>query len=287
MVVAKGLWWKRGSGLRFLTLICRGAGEGGDWKKSPSLSPSRIFRWMARARFGKFPIVQSPVPHLADFQLAQKCLDGDEPALAHFANTLRAPLVAFLLRGGASKDAAEEIVTTLQSDCTAGAPGKLPLLTQYEGMSALATWLNTTAFNRLLSLRRAEQRWQRLIPCSTDDERDGEAIGAIPESGGDESTEPPLLEILRTAVQSAFAASEPEDFVLLQLFHRDGLRLAEIAKMFRCSEATISRRVERAANALATAALARVKAIDPLIELTWEDFRELCRVASPSALGVD
>ncbi len=232
--------------------------------------------------------VDDPLPHLADFQLAQKCLDGDELALALLPKKFVASVVAFLIRSGATAGQAHEIVDSLWADCLAVPFDKPAALSRYNGSCALLTWLNTIAFNHLITQRRAAQRWNRLIPLSADDERTTEAVHRVAAvESPQKSSEPPLLEILRIAVQTAFANCRAEHFVLLQLVHHDGLRMAELAKMFRCSEATIRRNVALAAEEMQAATLAQVKVADPWIELTWEDFLELCRTASPSMLGME
>ena len=89
------------------------------------------------------------------------------------------------------------------------------------------------------------------------------------------------------AVKTAFRECDAEDFVLVQLAHANGVRGRELARMFSCSEAKISRDLERARHKLAVATMDGVRAQDPWLELQWEDFVELCRVVSPACFGVE
>ncbi len=194
--------------------------------------------------------------------------------------------MAYLVHRGAEAAEAEELVGQLWADCLVGEQGRPAALSRYQGSAALLTWLNSVVFNRLISRRRKAASWSKIVEAdgaAALSDESAQPAADTPEKGA----EPPLLEILRVAVQTAFGECPPEDFVMLQLVHRDGLRMAELAKIFNCSEATISRKIERAASELAAATLAHVKAADRWIELGWDDFLELCRTVSPSALGVE
>ena len=69
---------------------------------------------------------------------------------------------------------------------------------------------------------------------------------------------------MRGAVEAAFRECDPQDFVLVQLAHANGLLGRELARMFSCSEAKISRDLERAKSKIAAATMGCVRAQDPL-----------------------
>jgi DNA-directed RNA polymerase specialized sigma24 family protein len=96
----------------------------------------------------------------------------------------------------------------------------------------------------------------------------------------------PLLDLMRLAIERAFRDCPHDDFVMLQLAHSDQLKLSELARMFGCSQATISRQLDRASKNLSKATMANVRELDSWIELGWDDFAELCRSASPACFGV-
>jgi hypothetical protein len=92
---------------------------------------------------------------------------------------------------------------------------------------------------------------------------------------------------MRGAVETAFQKCDAEDFVLVQLAHANGLLGRELAVMYSCSEAKISRDLERARRSISAATLDYVREQDPWLELQWEDFLELCSVVSPACFGVE
>ncbi len=223
-------------------------------------------------------------------------MEGKTSALAYFQQAYQEPLLAFLQSSGALPHEAGEIVTELWSDCIASQPGGMPKLARYNGACALRTFLNTITLNTLLTRRRKEKRWENLLSADAADaetesdaaphaERD--APGAEAKAEGADPVEPPLLAIMREAIQAAFMACPAEDFVLLQLARMDGLHALELSKMFNRATGSISRDVQRAGQEIAEATLQYIKATDPWLELKWEDFLELCHTASPACFGLE
>ncbi len=226
--------------------------------------------------------------HPDDFHLAIECVEGKTSALTHLQATYRDPLVAFLQSSGALPHEAQEIVTELWSDCIAPRNGTVPKLARYNGTCALRTFLNTITLNTLLTQRRQAKRWSNVLA----DEETGEDLServpsAAARAEDSVSTEAPLLKIMREAIQAAFMACPPEDFVLLQLAHMDDLHLLELARMFNRPKSTISRDVHRAGEEIAAATLHYINVADPWLDLKWEDFIQLCGSASPACFGVD
>jgi RNA polymerase sigma-70 factor (ECF subfamily) len=223
--------------------------------------------------------------HPGDFQLAQNCLEGDESAIYELQNRYRPVTEAYLRRAGATEEEVGEVTGGIWSDCLAARPGSRPRLANYNGHAALHTWLRPLVLNRLMIARHRRTQWEKLHPGEEEAGVLGAAVPA-PRGAGD-SAEMPLLDLMREALQAAFMACPAEDFVLLQLAHADGLRGAELARMFGCSMPTISRHLERAGENVAAATLAYIRRADPWLELKWEDFVELCRVASPVCFGME
>jgi RNA polymerase sigma factor (sigma-70 family) len=185
-------------------------------------------------------------------------------------------------------------VDSLWADLLAPVGNRPPRLLHYDGSCALQTWLNTVALNELLTVKRTEKRRKRLIDPNFDsyDEKRESSAGepsaaphAEPESL--EFREAPLVKIMHVAVETAFLSCEPEDFVLLQLKHCDGLRGTELARMFGCNESMISRRLDEAQERIAAVTLEKVRETDEWLDLKWEDFVELCRTATPACFGLD
>lgn len=229
------------------------------------------------------------LPHPDDFHLAQECLEEKTSALAYLQKEYREPVIAFLQSAGALPHEAREIVAELWSDCITSQTDTLPKLARYNGNCALKTFLNTVALNTLLTRRRRETKRDAIFSPT-------EIVAGKPESDTSfsakdtapkEFVEVPLLNLMREAIETAFKECPAEDFVLLQLAHTDGLRVIELAQMFRCDAGTISRRLGRAEHGINTGTLACIKATDPWLELKWEDFIELCGAASPACFGLE
>ena len=273
--------------MRLLTLIWLGFGRGGaavGAAASPSFS--QLSRCRLALRLLTIRAVHDALPQPDDFHLAQECIEGKTSALAHLQETYREPLLAFLQGAGARPHEAGEIIAELWSDCVVSQTDTAPKLARYSGTCALKTFLNAITLNVLLHRRRREKRTAE--PFSDEQAVEGMDTGnsdapANPAKGVDES----LLELMREAVQAAFMACPAEDFVLLQLAHLDGLHVVELAKMFDCGIASISRNVAKAGQEIAGATIHYVKATDPWLELKWEDFIELCGSASPACFGVE
>jgi len=231
--------------------------------------------------------VRDVLPHSADFHLAQNCLEGHPGALELFLSGFRRPLLLFLSRSGAKEDEARELVDELWTECVTTQGEKPPKLQLYRGNCSLQTWLNTVALNKFITRKRHEERWARLCPARMgvdfDEEREGGEWSPL--EAWQERSEAPLLELMREALESAFLSCPPERFVLLQLAHCDGLKLHELKPLFGGSISRLSRELDRAAEEIAAATLAHIRANDPWLDLKWSDFRELCRHASPAFFG--
>ena len=223
--------------------------------------------------------------HQDDFHLAQGCLEGNEKALARLQADHSKKVIAFLLKAGALPHEAHEVADSLWGDLvTLGRDGR-PRLARYNGMCALQTWLNTVALNFLLTRKRTDRRRTDLFPSASYVETDGSATVAAPEPMIAETVEIPLLTLMRDAIEHAFQECPPEHFVLLQLEHFGNLEREELAQMFACSKATISRRLDEASKAISEATFRYVHTQDEWLDLKWADFLELCRVATPACFA--
>ena len=221
-----------------------------------------------------------PDPHHSDFALVEKCLAHEEGALAHLQETYRQPVTAFLLKAGAQPVEAGETVATLWGDLLSpSATGRIRL-GRYDGSCALLTWLNTVAMNALLTRKRIDgRRERRFISRDSGDHQDSaEEVAA---------TEEPLIQLIREAVEFAFSNCPAENYVLLQLEYLDQLERDELARMFACSKATISRMLNAARLSIAESTMDYLRQRDPWLELRWEDFLDLCRMATPSCFGIE
>ena len=218
--------------------------------------------------------------NLSDLHLVEKCVENDEAAIALLQSAFGPRIIAFLLGAGASSAEAQETVKSLWADClTPNKAGNVRLM-RYNGECALQTFLNRVALNSLLTRKRTDTRREKRFPASEN--------GDLPDApAGDLQTEAPLLELMRDAIQFAFEQCRAEEFVLLQLEYCDQLEREELARMFDCSKATVSRMLSDARVSIAETTTNFLRQRDPWLELKWEDFLELCREASPAYLGLE
>src|SRR5581483_5151920 len=85
-----------------------------------------------------------------------------------------------------------------------------------------------------------------------------------------------LVGLLRDSLQAAFARCSPEAMVLLKLVYLHGLTHREIVRMLGWSESKVSRYLARALDEIGRRTLRELKQRDPWLELSWQDFVDLC-----------
>lgn len=283
-----GSRWMSGGGARRLTLVCRRCarrkgrrGHQAADRADPGRPPRNLAIEFPRV-FSQISLVSDSIAFPADFFLAQGCVEGDEGAIREFQQTYRPIIIAYLRHAGAELDEAEEVTESLWADCLKDRPPYRPRLATYAGHASLKTWLYPLALNRLMARKRSQQGWQRLIDGGADVNRLGDTIESLATS----ASEAPLIALMNQALDAGFRACAPEHFVLLQLAHIDRLRMFELARMFHCSSSKIARDLTSAAATVAEATLGHARKVDPWLELTWEDFLELCRVTTPACFGL-
>ena len=207
---------------------------------------------------------------LADVDLVQQCIEGNEEAISQLKRSLTPFLSKVLGSYGASKDEIDEILAQLWGDCLVG---PRPLFHVFNGRSALKSWLTAICVNRWISLKRREAQHTRAIHSLT---LDAEQSGP-PAKAATSHPDSSIIEILGPALREAFAACDVEELVLLQLVHMHGVTQREIASLWKWHESRVSRHIKRSEEKIAELTLRAVKETDPYLELGWSDFVELCR----------
>jgi len=224
--------------------------------------------------------VLDSLPYADDFDLAQRCLEGQKSALVELQDKYRSVVIKYLLKNGAAEFEAEEITESLWADLINERPGRRPRIATYGGMSTLATWLYPLAVNRLMARRRREEVERKYV------EKGGD-IRDLPAPSPEEGCEPVLIQLMKEAIEAGFSACSAEDFVKLQLHHSDQLHYIELGKIFRRKRSSIERDVKTAARLVRRATLKYIKDRDSYLHLTWKDFQTLCQVANPACFGND
>jgi DNA-directed RNA polymerase specialized sigma24 family protein len=98
------------------------------------------------------------------------------------------------------------------------------------------------------------------------------------------SKEDTLTALLRDCLRAAFAACSPEAIVLLRLVYLHELTQREIVRMLGWSESKVSRFMGSAMEQIETRTLRELKKRDPWLELSWQDFVDLCETYQVSFL---
>jgi len=197
--------------------------------------------------------------HLEDLALACACGEGNEKAweffIAHFRQDLRNAASAMLRASGRADDArAEELADSLYAELygvRSNAEGRRKSLFEYfHGRSKLSTWLRAVLAQKLVDMFRTSGR-----TVSLDAEMEGDATREL--AGRAESVlaspDPHRARYLGRfdrALTAALASLTPRDRMILACYYVDQLTLAEIGRLLREHESTVSRQLERMRRSL-------------------------------------
>ncbi|MGA2569297.1 MAG: sigma-70 family RNA polymerase sigma factor [Terracidiphilus sp.] len=180
---------------------------------------------------------------LNDLVLARACAAGNERAWEHFIAIHRQPLTraAIAITGSETlgRDLADQLYGELYGLTTRDGERRCPLLS-YRGRGSLMGWLRTTLAQRHVDHLR---RNRRLKPLDDPlDEMDALAPDPEPETPAAE------LAMLERAVKQAVETRDAEERYLLAAYYLDGQTLLQIARVLGVHEATVSRKLKRAAG---------------------------------------
>jgi RNA polymerase sigma-70 factor len=196
--------------------------------------------------------------HLEDLALACACSEGVESAweyfIAHFRQDLRNAANAILRSSGdAGGGRAEELADSLYAELygvRSNEGGKRKSLFEYfHGRSKLSTWLRAVLAQKQVDLIRSGRKI-----ISLEEEIEGEmfhhAASMQTEIAMPDPDREKYLGRVARCLSAALAALTPRERLLLACYYVDRLTLAEIGRMLREHESTISRQLERTRRAL-------------------------------------
>jgi RNA polymerase sigma-70 factor (ECF subfamily) len=191
------------------------------------------------------------VEHEEDLRLAWAAACGEASAL-RWIEALLAELGPAVRRVDPSPAFADEVRQATRVRLLVG-DGSAPRIAGYGGRGPLRAWLQVAAARIALDLKRG----RRAVPDR--DDVLGELVTREPD---------PELRLLkqqyraefREALTAALAALPERARAVLRLHHVDGLRLAEIGRLYQVHESTASRWVAQAAETVADDARARLVA---------------------------
>jgi len=208
-----------------------------------------------------------------DFAFAESCLAGDAAALAELRSRCQPVLVQRVISNGATQSQAEDVVADILEECIPG-EGQRSLLLKFGGRSSLPTWLTSVAVRRWIDSARREKKRKELAPVN--DEGSGNDFDALP-AEAERGLESDLLQMMRAALQDAFAQCPPEEMLMLRLVYLHGVGQREIAHAWGWHESKVSRALGKAMQEIAGRTLAQIRSIDAGLKLEWQDFLDVCR----------
>ena len=185
--------------------------------------------------------------HLSDLALAVACMDGHEAAWEHFVREHRPALYRAadaIDPGGGARMIADSIYADLYGlENREGV--RQPLFRYFHGRSRLTTWLRAVLAQRLVDAKRVERR---LVPLPDDD-------AAASGSSGLPSVEPEpeherYVNLVAGALAAAVGRLPARDRLRLGCYYAQQLTLAQVGRLLREHEATVSRQLAATRKAL-------------------------------------
>ncbi len=181
---------------------------------------------------------------LEELVLARACAAGNDRAWEIFLTRYRATLYEAAYRIAREESAGRELADSLYAELYGvnekGQQRRSKLL-YYQGRGSLQGWLRTVVAQEYVNRYRSTRR-ETSLDAALDDGQQFQAKEQDPAVVAD-----PRVEAAATAELTAL---EPEERFLLAAYFLDGRTLAEIARLQRVHESTISRKLERTTSGL-------------------------------------
>ena len=178
--------------------------------------------------------------HLEDLALACACALGHEPAWDHFVAAFRPALYRAadaIDRSGNAREVADALYGELfglkQAD-----GDRQSLFRYFHGRSSLATWLRSLVSQRYVDRIRATRRLDPLPEDASPAALPARPVPADPDR-------PRFTAAMTAALAGVVSALAPRDRLRLACYYAQGLTLAQIGKLTREHEATVSRQLAR------------------------------------------
>jgi RNA polymerase sigma-70 factor (ECF subfamily) len=176
---------------------------------------------------------------VGDLALARACARGNERAWEHFVAVYRQPLTraAIAITGSETlgRDLADQLYAELYGLNVREGERRCPLLS-YRGRGSLIGWLRTTLAQRHVDHYRRTRHEEPI------EDLDAPALDPPPQTPARE------LSRLEQAIEQAVSGCEEEERYLLAAYYLDGQTLLAIARVLGVHEATVSRKLRRAAD---------------------------------------
>jgi len=191
-------------------------------------------RYLAGARENEIEAFHRGL-HLEDLALARACARGIEPAWDRFLVRYRAKLfgmaTAITRDESTGRELADSLYTDLFGTRQTADGRRISKLASYTGRGSMEGWLRTVLAQEYVNRYRSQRRTAEF------DESVQPAAPARDEPGLD-----PRLD---AAVGEALIELSAEERLLMASYYLDGRTLAEIGRVERVHESTVSRRIDR------------------------------------------
>lgn len=224
--------------------------------------------------------------HAEDLALACACAEGTPEAWDHFVVTFR-PELYRAARAMSDESTGRELADSLYADLfglDASDGQRRSLFRYYHGRAKLSTWLRSVLAQRHVDVVRARRRHEAL------DEGDDGGSTHLTAPAAPDPVESASMRVAADAVTKALAVLGSEERVRLAYYYVHGLTLAQTGRLFGESEATASRKLDRARRGLRDAIAAGL-ASSGLAVSDVEDWAAVAREAWDTslreALGVE
>ena len=184
--------------------------------------------------------------HLADLALACACMEGHPEAWDHFVMEFRPVLYRAadaIDRSGRAREVADALYGELYSKA---------LFRYFHGRSSLATWLRSLVSQRYVDRIRETRRTEPLP-----EESSPAAIAARPVRSNPDHAR--FVTAVQSVLAAALAALAPRDRLRLRCYYAQEMTLAQIGRITREHEATVSRQLARTRKTLRAEAERRLR----------------------------
>jgi len=208
------------------------------WGVTPETFAEALARSTTKAFAGRTPSAAEidryqQSLHLADLALACACMQGHDAAWDHFVAEFRPALYRAadaIDRSGAAREVADALYGELYSKS---------LFRYFHGRSSLATWLRSLVSQRYVDRIRETRRLDPLPEESSPDAMVARTASANPDRAR-------FVSAMQAVLVAALAALEPRDRLRLRCYYAQEMTLAQLGRVTRESEATVSRQLARA-----------------------------------------
>ena len=221
------------------------------WGVTPEMFAAALERSAAKAFDGRTPSTADLERyyrslHLADLALACACMAGHDAAWDHFVAEFRPALYRAadaIDRSGSAREAADALYGELYTRA---------LFRYFHGRSSLATWLRSLVSQRYIDRLREVRRLDPLP-----EESSAAAIAMRPVANNPDHSR--FVTAMQSVLAAALAALEPRDRLRLRCYYAQQMTLAQIGRLTREHEATVSRNLARTRNAVRAEAVRRLR----------------------------